>query len=91
MAKFRRDRRGIGEILRVQAAPAVNELASQIRDKVAADIDDETIEVTMTPYTTDRGAAAVTIADPEGMELQARDGALTRAAASVGLDVSANG
>ncbi|MEJ9080769.1 hypothetical protein WKY82_20335 [Gordonia malaquae] len=84
---FRRDRRGIGEILKTQAAPQVNALASQVQARVIDAIDDDTVEVTLEAYTTDRGAAAVTIADPEGLALQARDGVLTRAAAAVGLEV----
>lgn len=86
---FRRDHRGIGEILKTQAAPLVNELAEQVRTQAASAIDDDTVEVTVTPYTTDRSAATVTIADPDGMALQARDGVLTRAAAAVGLEVKA--
>lgn len=84
---FRPNRRGIGELLKTQTSEAVNEAAEQIRTQVAGLVDDD-IEVTVEPYTTDRGAAAVTIADPLGMELQATTGALTRAAAQVGLEVT---
>ncbi|UAJ16187.1 hypothetical protein SEA_MALIBO_10 [Gordonia phage Malibo] len=84
---FRLNRRGVSELLKTQAGEVVNEAAEQIRAQVAGLVDDD-IEVTVQPYTTDRGAAAVTIADPQGMELQATTGALTRAAAQVGLEVT---
>ena len=84
---FRLDRRGVGEVLKSQGTTQlINTVAAQVRD--AVDVDDD-VEVTMEPYTTDRGAASVAIEDPRGLELQATDGALTRAAAKVGLDVVA--
>lgn len=38
-------------------------------------------------YTTDRGAASITIADVRGMAWQARDGVLTRSAGEAGIEV----
>ncbi|MFE2600110.1 hypothetical protein ACFXCZ_27085 [Streptomyces sp. NPDC059396] len=43
--------------------------------------------VTVKKYTTDRGAASVTIADVRGMAWQARDGVLTRSAGEAGIEV----
>jgi hypothetical protein len=40
-------------------------------------------------YTTDRGAASITVEDVRAMAWQARDGILTRAAGAVGLEVKA--
>lgn len=88
MAKpFTLDRKGVGEILKTQCVPAINELANQIADSVRSDLAEEDVEVEMQSYTTDRGAASVTIADPMGLELQATRGSLTKAAAKLGLDV----
>ena len=84
---FRLNRRGVGEVLKQQCGPAINEVAEQVAAQVRASIDDDSIEVVVDTYTTDRGAAAVPIADTRGMEFQASDGALTRAAAAVGLEV----
>lgn len=84
MDKIDLDYEGIGEILRNVIRPAINEIAAE----VAARVDSNGHPVTVRPYTTDRAAAAVTIAHPSGRALQAKNGALTRAAASVGLEVT---
>lgn len=85
---FRIDRRGVREILnRAETADVVNEVAEQIANNVRGLVDDD-VEVLVEAYQTDRTAAAVTIADPRGMEYQATNGALTRAAAAVGLEVT---
>lgn len=74
---FKRDHAGIGEILKsAEAAAIVNGAAREI----AAKIGDEAV---VAEYTTDRRAAAVSVP----AEMQTRDGALTRAAAAVGLEV----
>jgi hypothetical protein len=44
--------------------------------------------VVVNDYTTDRKACAVTIADDDGLAMQARDGILTKAAGSIGVDVT---
>lgn len=85
--KFRLNRRGVSEILKTQCGPAVNEAAGRIAEQVRSKHPD--VEVAVDQYRTDRQAAGVTIADPQGMALQASDGALTRAAAVVGLEVKA--
>lgn len=91
MAKesFRLDRKGVSEILKGQCAPVINEIAGQIADGVRSDLadkldPDELVEVES--YTTDRGAASVTIASVRGMEFQATHGVFSRAAGRLGLD-----
>ncbi|WP_028477919.1 hypothetical protein [Nocardia sp. CNY236] len=75
----RLDHRGLGKILKSQAfADVVNDAAIRV---AAAAGDNAEVD----KYTTDRKAAAVIVP----AEDQARDGALTRAAASVGLEVRA--
>lgn len=79
MAEFeiKLNRKAIGALLKSpQYAAAVNRAA----EAIAAEIGDE---AEVYRYTTDRKAAAVGVP----AEIQARDGALTRAAAHVGLDV----
>ena len=68
----------IGKMLRDsnRFAPLVNAVAQTVADQIG---DDAFVE----HYTTDRNAAAVV----GPAELQARDGALTRAAAALGLEV----
>ena len=83
--KFRLNRKGVREILRNQCGPAVDEAANAIAAQVLSRYPDLPVEAN--PYTTDRRAAGVTIADAKGLNLQASDGALTRAAAAVGLEV----
>lgn len=45
------------------------------------------LPVTVTMHTTDRAHANVTLAHPAGQGVQAKDGALTKAAGQAGLDV----
>ena len=75
---FRPNRKGIGEVLKTEFVDEINRLAQAIADEVGDDA-----EVRF--YTTDRGAAAVSVP----ADRQATDGALTRAAAAVGLEVRA--
>jgi hypothetical protein len=89
---------GIEQILKaapMQAAvkAAAEQIAQNVRDqgiKVgdkdggAHEID---LPVTVTMTTTDRAHANVTIAHPAGEAVQAKHGALTKAAAQAGLDV----
>ncbi|OBC12181.1 hypothetical protein A5788_22350 [Gordonia sp. 852002-50816_SCH5313054-c] len=75
---FRPDRKGIGEILKTEFVTEVNRLAQEVGDQCGDDV-----EVRF--YTTDRGAASVTVP----AEVQAKEGALTRAATAVGLEVKA--
>lgn len=84
--KFTRDSAGIAAILRTvefgQTA-AAHRIAAQVRAQ------HPDVEVVVDIYTTDRKAASVTIRDLRGRILQARHGVLTRAASSVGLEVTA--
>jgi hypothetical protein len=79
------DHAGIAAVLRSAAvAQQVTAAASDIRGRVAAAVDGD---VVLDTYVTDRAAASVTIRDVRGRVWQARDGVLTRAAASAGLEV----
>ena len=56
---FRRDHKGIGQILKSKAvADAINELAEAAAAAARTEIDDPTVEVLVDRYETDRGAAA---------------------------------
>ncbi|KAF0646709.1 MULTISPECIES: hypothetical protein [Streptomyces] len=89
LTDFRLDSAGVREILR---GDEVRTLVDGLAEDVAANVRSlvpagTTIEVR--GYTTDRGAATVVVADVQAMAWQARDGILTRAAASAGLEVRA--
>lgn len=76
---------GIGDMLKSdEVRSVIDDLAQQVAARVSAG---PGVDVVVDSYTTDRAAAAVIIAHPKGMLLQARDGVLTRAAASLGLEV----
>jgi len=84
-AKFKLDHAGVREILNSpEAQAACMELANQVAGNVSVK---DGVDVTVTPSRTDRAGAHVTIAHPGGLAMQAKRGALTRAAASVGLTV----
>ncbi|MEU1284908.1 hypothetical protein [Kitasatospora sp. NPDC005856] len=89
--EFQLDSAGVREVLESPEVRAmVDEAAGRIAERVKGAVPaPETVEVH--PYTTDRQAARVTIADRRAMAWQARDGALTRAAAGVGADVKERG
>lgn len=82
-SKVKLDRAGVGRVLRSQMGRAVNGLAQSI----AANVDADGEPVVVRSYTTDRQAASVTIASWRGQELQAKNGALTRAANAAGVQV----
>lgn len=84
---FKRDERGIAEILRTQFKDETHELAERIASIVRATKPDAQ-EVVVDDYQTDRAASSVTIKDVRGRIWQVRDGVLTRAAAAVGLEVT---
>lgn len=78
---------GIGEVARSAGVrQMVNEATEQIASKLRGLVGDDVL-VTVTEYTTDREAAAVTIADRRGIGLQAKHGVLTRAAAGIGAEI----
>lgn len=87
LISFRLDRAGIREVLQ---SSEVRQLIDSTAGEVAANVRallpaGTTVDVAS--YTTDRAAAAVTIADVRGMGWQARDGVLTRAAGFARLEV----
>lgn len=75
---FKLNYKGGAEVLKALSAAAVNDLGRRVAAEAGEDAEFE-------PYTTDRAAAAVSVP----AHLQARDGALTRAAAAAGLEVRA--
>lgn len=78
----------LAELLKVTMRGPIDDAARKVAD--AVDVGSVTdAPVTVRAYTTDRAAAAVTIAHPAGLAIQAKHGALTKAAASVGLEVKA--
>lgn len=80
------DHDGIAEMLKsAEWAALMKDTANEVAGNVRSETD---AEVKVDAYTTDRAAASVTILDPRGAELQARDGILTRAAAAAGLEVT---
>ena len=80
--KFERDSKGIREML-LSMGPQVEAVARQI----AANVNEPDYPVEVRTYTTDRAAAAVSIAHPAGQRIQAKRGSLTRAAAAAGYEV----
>ncbi|MFJ3878066.1 hypothetical protein ACIPW5_11460 [Streptomyces sp. NPDC090077] len=89
LIEWRLDAAGVREILKGdEVRSLIDGLASNVADNVKALVPSgTTIEVR--PYTTDRGAATVVVANPQAMAWQARDGVLTRAAGFAGLEVKA--
>ena len=96
--KIRLDFRGVAAILKSaemerivrlkaeQVARAVDAQAIKVGDRDGGPHEvDLPVKVSMT--TTDRAHANVTIAHPSGQAVQAKHGALTKAAAQAGLDV----
>lgn len=87
--------RGIEEVAKSREMRAAIE---DLADKVAANVRSQVIRVEGTPgdtalpvevsvYETDRARASVIIAHPAGLAVQAKHGALTRAASEAGLQV----
>lgn len=85
--QVRLDREGVQKVLKSAGVRrAVRRLAVEIADDVSGNHPDA--DVVVDDYTTDRAASSVTIRDVRGRIWQARDGVLTRAAASAGLQVT---
>lgn len=85
--KVKLDHSGIAEILKsAPVAAAVREMAEQVANGVRSQ--KPGAEVVVDSYGTDRAAASVTIRDVRGRVWEVRDGALTRAASGVGLEVT---
>jgi len=86
---FRLDAPGVREILRgEEVRNLIDGKAQEVADNVKALVPAGT-QIEVRKYTTDRGAASVVVADLQAMAWQARDGILTRAAASAGLEIRA--
>jgi hypothetical protein len=75
----------IGKILKEDMRGPIDELAAQIAAKV--DTGSVDAPVTVLSTTTDRAVAIVAIAHPAGEAIQAKYGALTKAAAACGYEV----
>jgi hypothetical protein len=74
-------------------AKAAEEVADNVRSqgiRVQGIPGDVELPVKVSTYETDRARASVTLAHPAGLAVQAKHGALSRAAASAGLDVNAD-
>ncbi|QTU64220.1 hypothetical protein [Streptomyces scabiei] len=86
---FRLDAAGVREVLRgAEVRQLVDGVAEEIAGRVRGNVPDDVV-VSVKGYTTDRGAASVTVQDVRAMAWQARDGILTRAAAAAGVEVKA--
>lgn len=89
MAGVKVDYDALGEILKVQCAPAVNELALRVAAKAMDDgnlPDDADVDVRH--FTTDRAIAVVRVRHPSGLAAEAKHGVLKKAAAAEGLEVT---
>ena len=83
--KFKLDRAGVRAVLNSPEAQAMSLAAAKnVADAVRVR---QGVEVNVRPIKTDRAGAAVSLAHPSGLGLQAKYGTLTRAAAAVGLVV----
>lgn len=88
--KLRLDHRGMEEVLKsVEVAAEVEALADEVAANAREDdaVVRNEVEVRVSTYETDRAAAAVTLADPAGLPIEAKHGSLTRAATAAGLEV----
>lgn len=81
---FKLSRKGVRQVLN---SPEVAELMTSIAEEAGAaashELEAEGVEVGVTAYSTDRAAASIAVP----VWAQAHRGALTRAAAAVGLEV----
>lgn len=89
LVDFRLDATGVREVLKgPEVRSMVDGVAEQIATNVRTGLPADVV-VSVKGYTTDRGAASVTVQDVRAMAWQARDGILTRAAAAAGVEVKA--
>jgi len=87
LEKLELDSAGIREVLKSDGVrEMVDGVAEDVRARTRAKLPPGT-PVQIRKYTTDRGAASVTIAHARGMGWQARDGVLTRSAQEAGAEV----
>jgi ribosomal protein S10 len=92
VAKVRLDRAGIAELMRsADMAREVRDVAEQIADNARRQghrvENGDALPVEVESYTTDRAAAAVRLAHPAGIGMQAKYGVLTKATGDAGLEV----
>lgn len=86
--KLKLDRAGMAAMLKSPPVAAeVKVLASEVAGRVSFTSHDGPVPVKTSSYTTDRAAASVTIEHASGMGAEAKYGTLSKAAASVGLQV----
>lgn len=86
-ATFRLDRAGVAQVLKSpEMRDMVNGLAVRVAGNARSSLPTDA-PVDFRPYTTDRQGATVSIRHRRAMEWQERDGILTRAARSAGLEV----
>ncbi|MFI6032953.1 hypothetical protein ACIBBD_01985 [Streptomyces sp. NPDC051315] len=91
LVDFRLDAAGVREVLRSdEVRQMVDQAAEDVRARIRAKLPPGT-SVTLRTYTTDRGAASVTIAHVQGMGWQARDGVITRSVSEAGFEFKAWG
>lgn len=89
----RLDSAGIARVLKgaemaALVGSAANEIAQNVRDQgIRVDDDDVPLPVEVSSYTTDRAAASVAIAHPSGVAVQAKHGALSKAASAAGVSI----
>jgi hypothetical protein len=82
-ASVKLDHKGIAELLKsARVVALMNDMAHQVAEAASEAISDRS-PVPVHEYTTDRGAASVSVIAP----YQATHGALTKAAAGLGLEV----
>ena len=85
-SKITLDHAEIGRILKDDMRGPIDDLAREIAAGVnVGNVTDA--QVSVMSVTTDRAKALVTIMHPAGLAMQAKHGALTKAAAAVGLEV----
>ncbi len=92
----RLDHRGISHMLKASAmSAAVGDFAKSVAANVESQgltvSSGDALPVEIESYTTDRAAWSVTLAHAAGLGMQAKYGALTKAAASAGLEVTEEG
>ena len=83
------DHAAIENILKVDMRKPIDDLAAQIAARV--DVGSVDAPVTVKAYTTDRAISVVAIAHPAGLAIEAKYGALRKAAASLGYEVKSKG
>lgn len=98
MTRIRLNSHGIAAIADSAAVKnAVDALAEEVADNVRSQNHmvegipgDVALPVKVRVYETDRARASVILAHPSGLAVQAKHGALTRAAAAAGLEVKSS-